>query len=80
VSKADGQFMQRDGTGMVQPAADRITFAALRRSDDVEHTSPVGRPRIVDGLIGAGEDGFIHGSAICSVPNASASWHVGGHE
>ena len=71
--------MQRDGTGVVRPAANAVTFAALRRSEDVEHSSPTGKPRVVEGFVGAGEDGFIHGSAVCTVPNASATWRLGGH-
>ncbi|ORY35549.1 hypothetical protein BCR39DRAFT_510672 [Naematelia encephala] len=69
------QFMHRpQSTGDLTPKQGQITFAALRKSDNLDSIPLQGTPRVQDGFLACSEDGFINNSSICTVPGATCSW------
>ncbi|ORX38487.1 hypothetical protein BD324DRAFT_621048 [Kockovaella imperatae] len=69
------QFLHRtQAIETSEPRAGVLAFATLHRDHhSVASEVSAGDARVVDGFVGHGEDGIIHGQSICKVPGAIVS-------
>ena len=58
------------------PINGQITFSALAKYEHPDRDSSPGESRVVDGVLGGSEEGFILQNRICSVPSATVSWKI----
>ena len=53
------------------PSAGQLTFDVLPKSDELGEAVPMAEFEMQEGFLGLSEGGFVHGSAVCSVPGAA---------
>lgn len=62
--------------GPTSPRGGEVCFLALAKYELPDRDATLGQSRVVDGVLGGSEEGFILQNRICSVPSATVSWKI----